>query len=277
MAGRRAPEMAGGQASIILASISKLQSTALLSLCTNAALSQETTTNLLNDFHLGLARLRSVFEQKFMMWEQLPWMLTGLAHHNGAVARHCAAQAVWLFEVATAAAPHAASLHHRVTLRFLAHGTPLRREVDAFVAGGARRSLPLLMEAVAPFAFISIVERRIEARHAQMHRSIALRSTGGPYTSLALRMDEIRRIASDPGDRKELELAIQKVRNPKAATRIFNLHMHPDLRPLRGIRKENKLEAALGKVIYSRGLSCDLVSRRTPCGLGMCVCSWWMG
>ena len=120
------------------------------------------------------------------------------------------------------------TIHHRVALRFLARGTPLRRQVDDFVAGCSRDTMPVLKEAVAPFALISIVERRIEARRAEMHRAIALRTASGPYASLALRLGEIRRVATDPTGRGQLESAIAAVRNPKKATRVFNLQGRPD-------------------------------------------------
>ena len=98
-----------------------------------------------------------------------------------------------------------------------------------------------------------------------------MRTASGSYTSLALRMGEIRRIASDPRGRRALESAVLAVRDPKNAARVFNLHGHPELKPLLGCRKAPTLEAALGQVIYSRGLSCHLFSRRTPRGLGLCA------
>ena len=78
-----------------------------------------------------------------------------------------------------------------------------------------------------------------------------VRFASGSYASLALRVGEIRRVASDPGSRARLEWAVRSMRNPKVAARILNLRGHPDLRVRLGLRKENKLEAALGRVIYS--------------------------
>ena len=98
MAGRRAPEMANEQLHTMLASMADRTSSSVLSVCARAAISPELTAKILNDFYLGLARVRLVCAQKFGVWNQLPWKLCGLAHREETAARRCAARAVELFE-----------------------------------------------------------------------------------------------------------------------------------------------------------------------------------
>jgi hypothetical protein len=223
--GKRAPEMAAGQLFAVLQQICDAKLQDVLVSCSQAYLTPDQTASILQDFEFGKAQLRRALQQKLSFWSNLPWLLCGLAHFDEDVARDCARQAVALFD----AAPP--SSHHRVASRVLGHGLDLRREVDEFIAGKPLDDLPALQDEVYPKAFITIVERRGEALHSELHKALAGRRTGGSYASVALRMPEMRDCAR-PSTYEQFAQHIREVRNPKRAAMLLNLGAHPDLKPM---------------------------------------------
>ena len=77
---------------------------------------------------------------KVSWWQQLPWVLFGIAHHREATARQCARRALQLYH---SAGPEAT--HHWVAHLLLGQGTMGFEQMVRFVEGAARLdALPIL-------------------------------------------------------------------------------------------------------------------------------------
>jgi hypothetical protein len=152
-------------------------------------LTDEQWSFVANDFACGTTHLESALQQKLHFWQKLPWVLCGMACPDAARSRQCAVTCVRLFSLG-AAVPEEG--HHRLSVRFLAHGENLRRELDSYIAGIPLSDLPSLSTEVAKLAFIPVVERIIEARAGHLRHSLKdHKIKSGKGASLGLRLPEL--------------------------------------------------------------------------------------
>ena len=186
MSGRRGPELAAGALDVILRDNFDKQRTHLNMAC--SSLQREDADKICHDFSAGQAKLEQFLVLKFSFWGALPHKLCVLGHHVEVEARLGLKAAKDIFE------EHSSSdQHHALTEHFFRG--PLAADIDAFIAGRLARSdsQELLREAAA-CAFVSCVERSIEARHALLKSKTELMKRISPASfSLAIRSHEFHR------------------------------------------------------------------------------------
>ena len=142
MAGRRAPELAGGALDNIVRDAFATQHTELLLSC--HGLEDRDKDKVLKDFAAGQAKLEQYFVVKFSHWTTLPHKLCVLGHHSEALARAGLQEAKDLFDK-----HKGSSQHHALTKHFF-QGS-VSHNMDEFLAGRITRfdSPQLLHEARA--------------------------------------------------------------------------------------------------------------------------------
>ena len=93
-----------------------------------------------------------MLQTKLAYWKLLPWALCGMAHHDPAEAQKAAQECLDLYQ-----RDPDPSHHHRLTVLFLAPGSELRSQVEAFASGVPLKSLRALRLRVAKFQFIAVL------------------------------------------------------------------------------------------------------------------------
>ena len=129
MVGRRAPEWAAGALFEFLSVMCRYAANTLLFELVSAGLTDQEKSTVMQDFGALRRQLFFVFQFKFGHWQQLPWILCGLAHEVKEVAMRCAVRALQLF-----AAVSDQETHHMYTLALLLPGRGLT-EMEAFARG----------------------------------------------------------------------------------------------------------------------------------------------
>ena len=116
-------------------------------------------------------------------------------------------------------------MHHRITWKWLHKGSPLRHDVEKFVAGTLLQDLPVLHRHVAELILIPVSERIIEAEHSLVHRSSHLRNVSGAYVSIRRRATEIER-ALEHDSASFLQL-FEDLADPSVMAAQLHLTKHP--------------------------------------------------
>ena len=255
MAGRRAPELAGGALDNIVRDAFATQHTELLLSC--HGLEDRDKDKVLKDFAAGQAKLEQYFVVKFSHWTTLPHKLCVLGHHSEALARAGLQEAQDLFDK-----HKGSSQHHALTKHFF-QGS-VSHNMDEFLAGRITRfDSPQLLHEARACAFVSCVERSIEARHALLKAKTAVMKKINPATfSLAIRSHEFyRRCLSDGRMLAEWERQVQRLKvRPREGLPHVLLHLgfsnHPEILRLQHGNQKIKLRDA-ANVIYH----CDLLTQ----------------
>lgn len=134
----------------------------LLALPCVAILSEEERAIVIGDFQRARQHLLLVFTLKFSHWRQLPWVIMGAAHPDLATARSCARRALSLY----ATAAPAVRAHPAVRM-LCAPGSLLFQDMANFANGIVDWvHVPALLAKIAPYRFVPIAERWVEALHA---------------------------------------------------------------------------------------------------------------
>ena len=94
---RRAPEWAAGEVFHMLKALLDFAAIALLFELAAAGVGDEDRACIMQDFACIRRQLWFVFQIKFGHWQQLPWILFGLAHERAGIARWCVRRALQLF------------------------------------------------------------------------------------------------------------------------------------------------------------------------------------
>ncbi|CAE7768413.1 unnamed protein product, partial [Symbiodinium necroappetens] len=187
--------------------------------------SQEAVARSLDD----CSRARTVFheylEQKLRCWKEMPWRLAALNHPNSDVCRQHAREILAFLE----SSPKQASLHHRVTWKFLEPESRLLAQLKQFAAADAEmQTLPELWQVVMELRFIPTCERLQEGDHAIVKRALGEnRRASGPFVSMAIRMPEIEALFVKPEDWKDFLSQWPKIQRPDEAAKRFGLVGHP--------------------------------------------------
>ena len=221
MAGCRAPELACGAAQTHFERLasSHLQDLMHASLGVDA----EEVQQVLTEFSHGKAAMQAYVNQKLQCWEVLPWKLCGVASSIKSRARQCAKACLDLFE----ASPQDPKLHHRLTWLHLREGSPVREELEVFVAGEPLVSLPRLQALVYELKFVPTVERMQEADHSIVSRMVQYRKVSGPYVSLCLRLPEVRQLMSSQKAYEDFLLRFEEVEQVDDLAKRFGFFKHP--------------------------------------------------
>ena len=255
MRGRRAPEFAAGAVMEMLDSLWEESFTTLVMDCRHL-LSHVQWSELMVDFARGKAHCTYIIMTKLHHWQQLPWVLAGLAHVNEDVARRCAATALASFDQT----PDNSVVHHRLTMKFCSHASPLRQNLQDFVNGTSRADLHIFYAEVARFFFIPVTERTIEEPHGRIKRSIAFRNHGPLSVSLTARLLEFeKQIAFSSELLVEFAACVKPARSVRCISDLLQLGVHPWIRKLRDTPKSqsSKWVSVLSCTLYR----CDEISQ----------------
>lgn len=213
---RRAPECAAGNFKALLVQLLRIVNSSVLLDPATLRCSEEQRTVLMCDFQCARRHINLVMSTKLAHWEQLPHVLFGIAHHDAAVARNCAARALRLF-----AHSGDSSTHHWLTYALCcpANGHIGYDQLVLFSQGRPLSELCFLERMAARFKFAMISERWIESRHALLKRTLY----GCPHSSAVhvayCGMQPMLRkhIQMDPQFLVQLVSHCKAVRTPKRA------------------------------------------------------------
>ena len=193
------------------------------------------------DFEHAQGCAQTILNVKLNCWDQLPWLLCGMAHANIDLARQTAAQCLKLFDETPA--PNQ-NLHHPLAITCLSHTFPIRADVERFASGTPFLELgheaQLLINA---FRFIPVAERVVEGKHKDIKRALSrLTIHSAPRVSMAVRQKEMVSVTKDETKMKLLQEAITEVRSRKDLFALFGMAAHPDLQAgaRRGSRRFSK-------------------------------------
>ena len=267
--GKQAPAFAAGRA------IEYLEH--LLNLCEGKVLEHASLldaseqSKLLRDFSKGRSHLIMFISARLRFWQQLPYILCGLAHHDRKAALETGKRALALFQACSEG-----TRHHRVTWLFLESGSLMRHALVEFLAGRSLEDSPWEFQlAVARLGQVFTAERLMEAQHKTMGQAArhACR-TSEAYAAICLRGRELlRRIDRNPDVFIELEGHCYSVRTPRKVMEALDLSLHPGIEE--ELTKKAKLRhQAVCKVVYHsdlvrchrsmKGLA-DLMLQRSGC------------
>ena len=156
-----------------------------------------------------------------LFWEQLPWLLMGIAHHDSRKARTCAARALHLQD--------ASPCEHELARLLCSAGSQGRREMTAFVRGESLSNLPLLQSYASKFKFVPISERWVESRHALIKRHLRkCTHVSALHVAFMSCQSLLRDIFQNmPYELERLVLLCELTKRPLLALQSVKLHWHP--------------------------------------------------
>jgi hypothetical protein len=120
------------------------------------------------DFAQARRHLKFDFKVKLSFWQQLPWILFGLAHCDLTIARWCGQRSLALWAAAGDDVEH-----HPLALLLCVPGTIGYDQMILFIGGRLLQSLEYLESIVARFFFTSVTERWVESLHAKVASGVA--------------------------------------------------------------------------------------------------------
>ncbi|CAE7205281.1 unnamed protein product [Symbiodinium sp. KB8] len=259
MCGRRAPEMSAGMLEHVLAQHLDSGRAELVLIC--SGLSDEGSAMILSEWSASTARLATFLKLKFAFWGNLPHKLAAIGHHDESMARSVLKQCLSEY-LATLQdeSEFERARHHRLTLMYFGPG-PLKEEIDQFLAGSSRTSLPRVMHEAAAMSLIMLTERSIEGRHALAGaKSKLMKCLRAAAFSLALRSAELhKRCLASVG---QIDYFVGRVAHARAASSLLvvtSLTMHPWAQHLESQGLPLKLGEVI-EIIYH----CDLYTMMLP-------------
>ena len=243
MAGRRAPEWAAGAFFDFLSTMCGYSANTLLFELASAGLTDQEKSTVMQDVGALRRQLFFVLQVKFCHWQQLPWILSGLAHEVKEVAMRCAVRALQLFAGASDQ-----DTHHMYTLALLLPGRGLT-EMEALAQGISDiTDLGLLWRMAARFRFVITTDRWVEALHAESHHWLATAPNAGPvHVAFHAGLPTIMPFLRDhPTSFSEYAAHCKRTRNPHQCLQRMGLYTHPTVRRLieeKGIQNINRRSA----------------------------------
>ena len=255
LAGQRAVELASGELWPLLDELEKGYVHEILAF--NCCNDEEAVQSTLADLAVGKSTMVEYLRLKLQCWEALPWVMVALNHRDAAHARHLAKGALQRFD----ALPQA-SLHHRLTLKYLAAGTEGRREMEAFVGGAPLEDLPTLRKFVWSLQFAPTVERVQEGDHSIVNTFVNKRGRfSGAFVSTRLRFQEIRAVVAEPSNCRKLAACYDLVDDPDVLARQLGFSMHPLWTEAKRQKYTRRLKCQVAdQVLYSLDPTTQFVS-----------------
>ena len=227
LASRRAPECAAGAIlKVIEQGLQSLQRTVMLQ-DSFLACGEDARQVVLSDCNHAKRYCVLVARMKFSHWEQLPWVLMGLGHHEADAARRCGARALQLY----------AAMGDQVTQHPVAHllccpGTQGHAQLTSFVGGEALDALPLLRRVAAKYKFVAVSERWVESRHALIKRNLRKAThVSAQHVAFSGCQHMLRELLLHRTHGfSQLVALCGFTRSPGHALQAVNLHFHPSVR-----------------------------------------------
>ena len=242
--GCNAPEMAAGAVRDLLDGACEGVASSLAA-AWRSQLSREEWRQLLAELDKAKGHIAQLVIMKTQHWQELPWLLCGLAHADESAARRVTAAALDKFDSSDE------SKHHRVSLRFLSKSgsKSLRSQVELFGEGQPLHTLPQLSAEIAKFRCIPLTERSIEAPHGDIFKALTHKHHGPVSVSMAVRLQQIEALAcGDTFDCLCDVLAnLKKVRKIPAA---LGLQHHPWVQSMPKHSTTSSWTSPLTQVIY---------------------------
>ena len=214
---------------------------------------------ILVDVHAGRAHLLFILKLKLGSWKQLPGSLLGMAHFSPTVAKPQMAVCVQQYD-ACADRSRLHPLCHKV----LGEGSPYRPIIDSILAGTLAQPWPKeLLMLLGSWRCVSVVERWIEGRHAQLKKALRLAPHHGPAMVgfCVVGEDVAATVHDDPDSLKDLAACCDAARTPLASAEALGLSGHPGILSLireHGRHAVNKKCAKTIKeiIFHCAGLTC---------------------
>ena len=222
MRGRRACELASGKFNTLLDELCRVSSASLV-MNMPPTIAQAERSAILSDFENGRSHILFQMALKLSHWQAFPWRAWGASCQDEETAAKIAEATL------------ACDCGHRVVVS--AQEDPVRGELLQFIANPPAlflnedaTHLSHVREWLAISRTVSVVERRIEGKHAASAKEVKRAPHHGcPYVSLLHRIGEIKAaLKSMPLCIAELAEGIQKSRSGHAAVKLLNLDLHPD-------------------------------------------------
>ena len=186
---------------------------------------------LMHDAHVACERMLELISLKMNLWTCLPWKLCALAHWCIGTARRFAQECLNDFDAILL--ENATRLHHRVSLYFLHPDGPMRRHIEAFVAGAAM--CEELLQAVMMLRIVSVVERTIEREHVAPGKKLKGKATfRGASVSTVSHLPEMMSLVNDGHKLQELLTIFAQSRSIKWLVHELGFRRHPEILKLCG-------------------------------------------
>mgnify|MGYP000653659006 FL=1 len=211
---------------------------------------------VLSDFRMAQAAFALDFKIKTSFVHKLPWICAGLAHHDPAVVRRIAEEALSLYDATPA---ELQEYLHPLAHKFLSPRRRLRKEVQSLAAGVLVSSLSTRAKRnIARFRFLNLSERIIEAGHKDIKTEAGHHKLKEVSVSTALRCSTVLecQLQIDPSVLKEVVKCIWLSRSPSEAMRLLHLEGHPAMVELRRLDAEGShpqtsaWQTTLARVLY---------------------------
>ena len=180
---------------------------------------------MLRDFGKGRSHIVTWINAKLRFWNQLPYILCGLAHPVAETARAAGSRALALF---LSSPTHAR--HHRITQIFLDEGGVLREHLLAFIRGQPLHELHQDFQMwLARFSQVYVVERLLEGVHKTMWQNsrMACRNNN-TYASMCVRgLGLTRRIKAQLALLRTMVSLCARTTKPLSAVKALGFGSHP--------------------------------------------------
>ena len=175
----------------------------------------------------GHKHLMSLFMLKLVFWQQLPWMLCGLAIGDEVRAKEIGRKAIQLFSE-----DPRREVHHRITWFWLHPGGLLRYQLDMYVSTDMSRDQvgQPFCRMVAALRFVIVVETTIEEKHAKVTAARRRHCIGPVRVSLANRLPMLERwIHRGHMTADELLACFDRMRSLNSIVKEFSFELSPEL------------------------------------------------
>jgi hypothetical protein len=225
---RRAFELAAGGLWRLLRRFFQIVNTALLLDPLTAALSEEGRALILREFGNARRHIYFTFKVKCSFYQQLPWVLLGLAHYNVRKARACGRRALALVRAA-------GNVAHHWLVRVICIEPLGLEQLVRFVCGEDLSALPLLERMAARFKFAMVTERWVESLHAQNKKALDGVPHGGAVHVAFHGIQKPLRDMLRNGVVDDIEALVnccQEARNPRGCLAVTGLMKHPTVKRL---------------------------------------------
>jgi hypothetical protein len=180
---------------------------------------------------LGQHHVNVALKLRLSFWQQLPWILFGIAHYLVEVARGCARRAMRLF----AGTPDDVELHPLAVI-MCTPGTVCGEQLALFASGQrSLAELPTLQVWAAKFKFGPIAERWVEGLHSLTAHYLATapHATATHVAYHGIQVPLRSRLSTTPHGIKQLAEYCAACRNPVKCLKAVGLWHHPAVVDLR--------------------------------------------
>ena len=186
---RRSSEFATGAFNAFLQQQCSLASSFFIA--ASAALDYEDRAALMREWQVAMEIITSTLRVKISNWQTLPWLLCGVAATDEGAARAAGRRAIELFDA------RATGYNHPVSIRLLQGD--LRSDLEDFLGGATRRSLPNLCKQLGALRCMRIAERQTEGLHRDIKACLYRSPNAGcSYVSTELRAKLFTELLSEP-------------------------------------------------------------------------------